>query len=387
MEARNKLKSEALLKEQKIILEWLINFRRLLIRLPENKFIVWPEAIRKMIKDETLTAKEIKTNIRPLIHLGLAIPFIHHFMSQVRDLHTTAKRRCSIKINYECLKDLEMFLVFLKIANDGIGLNSITFRRPTHIYRSDSCPAGLGGYSNRGWAWRWYLPKNLIFHALNNLLDHLAAVISLWVDILAGHLKNQDCALSMTNSTKAEGWLKKSNFSKLGESPIQASVRIEAAQKQATLFLSLGIKCYSQWFKGEINQVSDALSPDNDRSDEELTSVIKSFCPSQVPSHFKILQLPKEIISWLNALLLKLPVSMQLSEVHMRSKIGCGASGKNTFFQLESKMISSLKISPENIDTSSSARLPWLSGKQGFQEHLMNGWLQAQSRIPCSMYA
>ncbi len=38
-------------------------------------------------------------------------------------------------------------------------------------------------------------------------------------------------------------------------------------------------------------------------------------------------------------------------------------------------------------DTSSSMRLPWLSGKQDFQEHLMNNWLQAQSKIPCSMYA
>ena len=153
-----------------------------------------------------------------------------------------------------------MFLGFLKIANDGISLNSIAFRRPTRIYRSDSCPTGLGGYSDRGWEWRWYLPKNLLFRASNNLLEHLAAIISPWVDILAGRLKSQDCVLSMTDSTTAEGWLKKSNFRELGESPIQASARIEACQKQATLFMSLGIKCYSRWFAGERNQVSDALS-------------------------------------------------------------------------------------------------------------------------------
>jgi hypothetical protein len=99
-------------------------------------------------------------------------------MSRLRDLHTTSKGRCSVKINNECLKDLEMFLGFLKIANDGISLNSIAFRRPTHIYRSDLCPAGLGGYSNEGWAWRWYLPKDLLFRASNNLLKHLSAIIS-----------------------------------------------------------------------------------------------------------------------------------------------------------------------------------------------------------------
>jgi len=133
--------------------------------------------------------------------------------------------------------------------------------------------------------------------------------------------------------------------------------------------------------------VSDALSRDDDRSDEELTRVIKSFCPSQVPSHFEILQLPKEIILWLTALLLKLPVNVQLSEIHTRSKIGRVDGGKNTPVQLKSKKISSSNNSPENTDTSSSVRLPWLSGKQDFQEHLMNDWLQVQSKIPCSMYA
>jgi hypothetical protein len=77
---------------------------------------------------------------------------------------------------------------------------------------------------------------------------------------------------------------------------------------------------------------------------------------------------------------------MQLREEHTRSKIGHGGGGRNTAIQLESRTISSLKTSPESTDISSLACLPWLSGKQGFQEHLMNDWLRAQSRIPCSMY-
>ena len=39
MEAMKKLEAEALLQEIKMILGWEINFRRLLIKLPENKFI------------------------------------------------------------------------------------------------------------------------------------------------------------------------------------------------------------------------------------------------------------------------------------------------------------------------------------------------------------
>jgi len=69
----------------------LIEFHRLLIRLPENKFVAWSEAIRKMIKDEVSTAKDIEANIGSLVHLGLAIPFVHHFMSRLRYLHTLLK--------------------------------------------------------------------------------------------------------------------------------------------------------------------------------------------------------------------------------------------------------------------------------------------------------
>ena len=166
-----------------------------------------------------------------------------------------------------------MMLDFLKIANSGISLNSIAFRLLTHIYHSDSFPHCLGGYSHEGWAWRWYLPKNLLFRVSNNLLEHLATVISLWVDILAGRLNQQDCVLSMTNSTTAKGWLRKSN-TELGKSPIQASVRIKATRKYATIFMLLEIRSYSQWFKGVMKEVADALSRDNDRSDNELTSTI-----------------------------------------------------------------------------------------------------------------
>jgi hypothetical protein len=128
------------------------------------------------------------------------------------------------------------------------------------------------------------------------LLEHIAAIISPWIGILAGHLKSQDCVLSMTDSTTAEGWLKKSNFSELGKSKIQSSVRIEAARMQATLFMSLGIKNYSQWFKGKSNEVSNALSSNDDRNAKELINifVLSAFhryqatselylCPAKLP--------------------------------------------------------------------------------------------------------
>jgi hypothetical protein len=130
-------------------------------------------------------------------------------------------------LNQQCIADLKFLQLALDRCRDRVDMNTIAYHRPAHAYRSDSCPAGLGGYSDEGFAWRYYLPKQLKFHASNNLLEHIAAIITPWVDIIAGCLTRGDCALSMTDSTTSEGWLKKTNFIEDGESPIQATIRLE----------------------------------------------------------------------------------------------------------------------------------------------------------------
>jgi hypothetical protein len=150
MEACNKLESKAPLEERKMILGWLINFQQLLIIFPDNKFKAWMAAIEAMISDGSATVKVLETNTGRLVHLGMVIPFIHHFLSRFCYLHSIAKQKQSVKINGEYSKDLLLMLNFLKIANARISLNSIAFRWPTYIYWSNSCPAGLGGYSQKG---------------------------------------------------------------------------------------------------------------------------------------------------------------------------------------------------------------------------------------------
>ena len=215
-------------------------------------------------------------------------------------------------------------LFFLKKARDGVDLNQIAFRMPTNAYRSDSCPMGLGGYNHSGFAWRYYLPRELQFRASNNLLEHIASVISVWIDIIHGRLAPGSCVLSMTDSSTSEGWSKKTNFSEAGEDPIQATVRIEVARSHAKRLMENNIKDYSQWFPGKENEVANALSRDDDRSDEELTKILRTFVPEQVPKHFTIVPLPNEIVSWLTSLLQMLPEKAQLQEKHTRTKLGRG---------------------------------------------------------------
>jgi len=212
MDARDKLKAEAGPAESKVILGWNFDFRRLIISLPESKFFAWTTNVRHLLLNETTTAKELESTIGRLEHLALVVPGVHNFLNRLRDLQQMATHRRSIKINETCRNDLILMLNFFEIAKRGIDMNLIAFRRPTHIYRLDSCPFGLGGYSNKGFAWHFELPEELRFRASNNLLEYIASIISPWIDMLAAHLNRGDCALSMMDSSTSAGWLRKTNF-------------------------------------------------------------------------------------------------------------------------------------------------------------------------------
>ena len=102
-------------------------------------------------------------------------------------------------------------------------------------------------------------------------------MITPWIDIISKRLGPGDCSLSMTDSSTLEVWLRKSILKDDGESPIQANVRLEESRSDAKRIMENKIKNYSQWFPGWMNDVSESLSQDNDRSDNELINIFRSF--------------------------------------------------------------------------------------------------------------
>ncbi len=283
-----------------------------------------------MIERGWTSKAELKTNIGRWVHLGQVLPFIHHFLSRLRFLLWHLEKKRQQKLNEQCIADLEFLQSALKQCRDGINMNTIAYRCLTHAYQSYLCPARIGGYSNKSFAWRYYLPQYLKFRASNNLLEHIAAIITPWVDIIAGHLTRGDCALLMSDITTSEGWLKKTNFIEDSKSPIQATIRLKVARLHASHYLSHKIREYSQWFRGADNQVANALSRDDNRTDKELTKILHLHCPSQVPPHFEIVPLPSKIVLWLTLLLLWLLPKPELAEEHRRTTLGCGPATPNT---------------------------------------------------------
>lgn len=278
-----------------------------------------------MIDSGKTTKKDLESTIGRMGHVGFIIPWVFHFLSRLRSLLARARNRRVISIDNTCKKDLVLMISILDKARKGIDMNLLAFRSPDRIYYSDSCPHGLGGYSDQGSAWRFQIPDDLLFRASNNLLEFLAAIITPWIDIINGRLIPGDCALSMTDSTTAEGWMRKSNF------------------------------------------------------------ILHSLFPNQMPVHFEISPLPKEISSWLTSLLQQLPVSEQLREEHTTAKLAPGDDGQPTASPSDAE-IPTWTLSLDTSESSCSAHLQWLSGKEDSREIAMKHWLRAQSEVPSHMW-
>jgi hypothetical protein len=105
------------------------------------------------------TPKELEHLIGRLSHLGLVVPFVNHFLSRLRDIHHRSKNWRGVTLLDKYKKDLELMLHFLEIGRKGVGMNLIPYLAPMHVYHSDLCPAGLGGYSNEGFVWRTLSPN------------------------------------------------------------------------------------------------------------------------------------------------------------------------------------------------------------------------------------
>jgi hypothetical protein len=107
------------------------------------------------------TPKKLKQLIGRLSYLSMVVPFIHHFLSCLQDLHHSSQNWRRVALLDKCKKDLELMLHFLEIGGKGVDMNLIAYLAPTHAYHSNSCPDGLGGYSNKGFAWHYSIPQSL----------------------------------------------------------------------------------------------------------------------------------------------------------------------------------------------------------------------------------
>jgi hypothetical protein len=183
-------------------------------------------------------------------------------------LKKAKKRQAAVGIPEEVCQDLMLMDRVIKQANKGVDMNNLTNRLPNVVFKNDACPFGIGGYNIMGNSWRWIIPPELRFRATNNLLEHLTNIASKKWGLLIGRIKKGDCVLTMSDSMVSTSWLRKSNFDE---------------------------------------------DPDNLAEEDTEVARVNAEVRKEVLSHFKIVQLTNEIVSWLTSVLQKLPVREQPS--------------------------------------------------------------------------
>ena len=381
-----KLQAEARLEETKVVLGWLINTRTLCISLPHHKFKAWTTQLMTIVRDGKTSRKELHSLLGRLTHLNTIIPHILHFLGRIRSLCISATRRRFVFLKRVHKEDLLLLNSFMSKAHKGINMNLLSFRRPTHVYCSDACPQGLGGFNNKGVAWRWQLPEDLRNKATINMLEHAASIVGPWFDLLTHNLPPLSCTLSLTDSTTSAGWLRRSNFKENDESDDHQLAKLTLSRSHAKRFLDHEVKEYSQWFPGHENVIADSLSRDFHLSSNTLTLLLHSKFPTQLPPHFKIHPLPQEIVSWLSAWLRQMPELKQSPEQHQMSNLARGNVGFPSSSQSISKTIHSYESSTDSTEFSSCLRSPTPSELQNIQNEGFHRWLKARSVVPWTMY-
>jgi hypothetical protein len=384
--AEKKLIAESLLEEVKTTLGWLLDTRRLIIGLTMDKFAEWSASIHFMVIMEKCSYADLDTLVGRLNHVCFIIPTARHFMSRLRWLLQGAWAGRGIRLRPQVLADLRLWLSFLRLAFSGISLNLLSFRTPTHVFRSDASEHGIGGFCGlSGQAWSFEVPPDCRVGCREgislNLFEFLGGIISIWVEILSGRVEPGSCLLAQGDSTSATGWLRKSNFSD-NNHPLQ----LEAARHLAFILLDAGVLLYSQWFAGKANGTSDSLSRDTHLSARELTSLCSHFIPSQVPPNFEISPLPPAVSSWVISLLRSQPPTKALKKAPTRSTLWLGRDGNNGCVPWSFSTTSSSRLSNLEPGRDSLAPSPLQSAPRGFQDRLIQDLLPGQFQIPSTTW-
>jgi hypothetical protein len=154
-----KFKAESRMEESKIILGWLVNTRSLSIALPVEKHKKWVRDLSALISSPKVSKKELESSIGRLSHVAGIYPPMRHFLGRLYKADNRATKHTWTRLSANEKMDLHLMNSFLDAAKDGLPMNNLTYRKPTHLYRSDASEFGLGGYNiTSGDAWRYEIP-------------------------------------------------------------------------------------------------------------------------------------------------------------------------------------------------------------------------------------
>jgi len=357
--SEKKLKGEGQPSEVKTMLGWIINTRKMRVFLPKDKALAWSNDIKTILQANRITHKDLESTIGRLNHIGYILPTGRYFLNRLRHLLQRCDKYGRQQLQQWERLDLDLWLSMIeKVSKVGVSTDNLTFTKITTYLITDACEHGIGGFNIRtGFAWRYKLPLWMTNSFHINLLEFIASVVAIWLDLEFNKNKiTHPKILALSDNTSTIGWLYKSNFN-VKSHPGHDRV----ARQVAKILLENEASIESQHIKGSHNVIADSLSRDHHLKETHLKFILTSLFPSQVPQNFSILStLPEKITSWLESLK-DITINAGVSPPkHSRSKTGLFFDGEDSWTDVVSKTNSLMTSLRHQKSPSSQHSLPLL---------------------------
>ena len=303
-----KLLAEGKLEEIKVVLGWIIDTRRFLIKLTDDKADRWLIDIRELknkIKENVpITTTEWESLIGKCNTVAYIVKAGKFFLSRFRyRLRLSRRQGCHNKAKgYEReSRDLDLWITIIEhLRQKGRSINHTTVTLPRILTKQDASTEAMGGFTCFGLAWRFIIPRALIKFFHINILEFLAMVVTGWSAIKALKLVDMNGwkILSQTDNTSALGWM--SGITRFDPDNLVSTLMREIiGRKWAELLLDAGLSDYSQHVVGETNVIADHCSRHTYMSNPEQLYHIRQKFESAMPPNFRFVELDSEIFSWI----------------------------------------------------------------------------------------
>jgi hypothetical protein len=302
--------AEGKLELRKIILGWLIDSHQFKVFLTREKAQEWIRDTMICIKTGHCTKATLESLIGRFNHTSMIVHIGRYFLTRLRHrLHKFSRHHKNAKITLLPwdIKDLQLWVFFINhLSQTGISINNICLTAPSATTYSDACEWGIGGYTTQGNAWRYLLPTHLHNRASINLLEFIAAIITIHLSITTdNHSTVHPHILAFTDNSSAAGWLFHSTFN-----PIKDKCHDDIARFLARLLFQHNATLHPEHIPGKDNDIADSLSRDFHLTDSDLLSLLKPqllHTHAQGPHTLNISSPPKMLISWIASLVGSLP--------------------------------------------------------------------------------
>jgi hypothetical protein len=303
-----KLLAEGKLEEVKVVLGWIIDTRRFLIKLTNDKADRWLLDINelkvKINQSVPITTKEWESLIGKCTTMAYIVKVGKFFLSRFRyRLKLSKKAGCHGHTKgYEREnRDLDFWIQLIELLRQrGRSINHTTVTLPRILTKQDASPKAMGGFTCFGLAWRFIIHPKLVNFFHINILEFMSVIVTGWCAIKALNLKNMDGwkILSQTDNTSALGWMAGSTrFDP--ENMVSTTMRELIGRKWAELLLQAGLSDYSQHIAGLNNVIADHCSRHTHMSNPEQLYHIRQKFHTVMPENFRFVALDNEISSWI----------------------------------------------------------------------------------------